>query len=106
MIAWNPLGFHILDTLSNGRTFDAECYRKNILTAQVPLHLEVGEPELVTHADNAKAQTAPNSIPFCPENGLRPAMHRPYSPDLVLSDFVLFGHIRYVRGPPLNPLLY
>jgi hypothetical protein len=31
-IAWNPLGFHLLDALPKGDIFDAEYYRVNILT--------------------------------------------------------------------------
>jgi hypothetical protein len=32
---------------------------------------------------------------FCEENRIRFAVHPPYSPDLALSDFFLFGHIRH-----------
>jgi hypothetical protein len=31
-IAWNPLGFHLLDELPKSNTFHAECYHVNILT--------------------------------------------------------------------------
>jgi hypothetical protein len=31
-IAWNPLGFHLLDTLPKGNTFNAEYCRVNLLT--------------------------------------------------------------------------
>jgi hypothetical protein len=31
-IAWNPLGFHLLDAPPKGSTFNAEYHRVNILT--------------------------------------------------------------------------
>jgi hypothetical protein len=31
---------------------------------------------------------------FCEENELRLAPHPPYSPDLELSDFFLFGYVK------------
>jgi hypothetical protein len=32
---------------------------------------------------------------FCAENALKLAVHPPCSPDLALSDFLLFGHVKY-----------
>jgi hypothetical protein len=31
-IAWNPLGFHLLDALPKSNTFNAEYYNVNLLT--------------------------------------------------------------------------
>jgi hypothetical protein len=36
-IAWNPSGFHVIETLPKVNTFDAEFYRDNSLTALVSL---------------------------------------------------------------------
>jgi hypothetical protein len=36
-IAWNPLVFHLVESLSRGRTFHAEYYCDNILIALIPL---------------------------------------------------------------------
>jgi hypothetical protein len=36
MIAWNPLGFHLLGCLPKGQIFNAEYYRANILSALLP----------------------------------------------------------------------
>jgi hypothetical protein len=67
-IAWNPLGFHLLDALPKRNTFDAEYYRVNILTKLLPLRPQVDERRLVIHADNAKPHTARtclrNELPF------------------------------------------
>jgi hypothetical protein len=40
-IAWNPLELHLLDALLKGRTFNAECYCDNILTALLQLRRQV-----------------------------------------------------------------
>jgi hypothetical protein len=53
-IAWNPLGFHLLDALPKGNTFNIEYYRVNILTESIPLRLQVDGKRLVIHADNAR----------------------------------------------------
>jgi hypothetical protein len=42
-IRWHPLVFHLLDALPKGKTFHAEHCGDNILTALIPLRLEVGE---------------------------------------------------------------
>jgi hypothetical protein len=57
-IAWNPSEFYLLDALPKGKTFDAECYRVNILTEVLSLRPQVDGKRLVIHADNARPQTA------------------------------------------------
>jgi hypothetical protein len=37
IIAWNPLGFHLIKVLPKGMSFSAEYYRDNILTELLPL---------------------------------------------------------------------
>jgi hypothetical protein len=56
-IAWNPLGFHVVDALPMGRIFNAEYYLDNILTALVSFLPEAVEEQLVVHADNARPHT-------------------------------------------------
>jgi hypothetical protein len=58
IIAWNPLGFHLLGALPKSNIFHAECYRVNSLTKLLPLRSEIDEGRLVTHADNARPHTA------------------------------------------------
>jgi histone-lysine N-methyltransferase SETMAR len=93
-IAWNALGFHVLDALPKGRIFNAEYYLDNILTALVSFLPEAGEEQLVVHADNARPHTARKSRTFCEENRLRLATRPPYSPDLAPSNFFLFRHVK------------
>jgi histone-lysine N-methyltransferase SETMAR len=94
-IAWNPLGFHLLDALPKGNTCNAEYYRVNILAELLPLRLQVDGRRLVIHADKAKLHTARKWRAFCEENRLCLAVHPPYSPDLAPSDFFLFGQIKH-----------
>jgi hypothetical protein len=51
-IAWNPLGFYLLDVLPKGKTFNAEYYCVDILIELLPLGPQVDGMRLVIHADN------------------------------------------------------
>jgi histone-lysine N-methyltransferase SETMAR len=93
-IAWNLLGFPLTMAFPKGRSFNAEYYRYNILAALTQLQPEDDERKLVVHADNARAHIAQKYRAFCEENGLRLALHPPYSPDLRPSDFFLFGSVK------------
>jgi hypothetical protein len=98
-IAWNPLGFHLLDALPKGSTFNAEYYRVNILTELLPLRPQVDRRGIGIYADGGKPHTARKCRPFCEENRPRLAIHPPHSPDLAPSDFFLFAHIKhYLQG--------
>jgi hypothetical protein len=46
-IAWNPLGFHLLDEFPKGNTFNVEYYRVNIITELLPLRPQVDERRLL-----------------------------------------------------------
>jgi transposase len=93
--AWNPVGFHLLDALPKGNTFNAKYYRVNILTELLPLRPQVDGRRLVISADNARQHTARKCRAFCEENRFRPAVHPPYSPDLAQPAFFLFRHIKH-----------
>jgi transposase len=98
-IAWNPLGFHLLDAFPKGNTFNAKYYYVNILTKLLPLRSQVDGRRLIIHSDNARPHTARKCRAFCEENRLRLAVHQPYSPGLAPSGFFLFGHIKHsVQG--------
>jgi hypothetical protein len=92
----------LLEVLPKGRGFNAEYYHDNILTEPIRFRLEAGERHLVTHADNARGHTAQECRTFCAENGLRPATHAPYSPDLAPSDFFFFGYVKH----PLQGIIF
>jgi hypothetical protein len=93
-IAWNALGFHLVDGPPKGRSFNAEYYRDTILTELIRLCTQAGERNLIIHADNANPHTAQKCHTFCAENGLQLATHAPYSPDLAPLDFFLFGYVK------------
>jgi histone-lysine N-methyltransferase SETMAR len=98
-IAWNPLGFHLLDALPKGNTFNVKYYLVNLLTEFLPLHPEVDGRRLVIHADNKRPHIARKYRVFCKENLVRLAVYPAYSPNLAPSDFFLFGHIKHcLRG--------
>jgi histone-lysine N-methyltransferase SETMAR len=93
-VAWNPLGFPLIMALPKGRTFNSEYYCDNILIVLTQFRPEDDGRKLVVHVDNARAHTAQKCRTFSEENGLRLAPHLPYSPDLVPSEFFLFGYIK------------
>jgi transposase len=93
-IAWNPLGFPLIVALPKGCTFNAEYYRDYILAALTQLQPEDDARKLVVHADNARAHTAEKCRTFCEENGLRLALHPPYSLDLAPPDYFLFRYVK------------
>jgi hypothetical protein len=93
-IAWNPLGFHLLNALPKGGSFTAGYYRDNILADLVPLRQAGEERQLCLHADDARVYIAQKCRDFCRDNGLRILPHPLYSHDLAPSDFSLFGHVK------------
>jgi hypothetical protein len=54
-------------------------------------------PGLIIHMGNARAHISRKAFTFCLENHLGMALHPTYSPDLALSDFFLFGHVKHAR---------
>jgi hypothetical protein len=79
-IAWNPLGFQLVDALPRGRGFNAEHYRDNILTELIRFRPEAGERYFVIHADNARPHTAQKCRTFVPKSDCGPPHIRPTRP--------------------------
>jgi hypothetical protein len=96
-IVGNPNGFHLIEVLPNECKFNASYDVKN-------LHSGVSEwrqgqkggatRRSVVHANNATPRTRVISTSFLEENGMNRVNYPPYSPDLALSDFCLFGFIK------------
>jgi transposase len=84
----------LIVALTKGRTFNTEYYCDNILAALTQLQPEDDGRKLVVHADDARVRTAQKCRTFWEENGLRLALHPPYSPDLTPSDFFLFDYVK------------
>jgi histone-lysine N-methyltransferase SETMAR len=97
MIVWNPRGFHLILVLENGRKVNARYYITETLEplSQWRSIEAVGtERKLLVHADNARPYTAKLSTQYFNKNRMKSAPHPPYSPDLVPSDFYLFGYVK------------
>jgi hypothetical protein len=76
-IAWNPLGFHLLDALLKGDTSNTEYYRINIFTELLPFRPQADGRRLVIHVDNARPDTAYKCRPFAKKIGCAsPYTHR------------------------------
>jgi hypothetical protein len=95
IIAWNPFGFHLLDELPKGNTFNAEYHHLNILIGFLPFRSQVDGMRFVIHADNARSHIARKCQAFYEEKWLRFAVHPLHQPDPGPSDFLLFGHINH-----------
>jgi hypothetical protein len=50
--------------------------------------------KLWVHSDNARPHTAKMSRDYIGLNRMTQAPHPPYSPDLALSDFFVFGYVK------------
>jgi hypothetical protein len=107
-IAWNPLGFPLIVALPNGRTFNAEYYRDNILAALAQSQPEDDGRKLVVHADNARPhntqkyrtfakQTDSGSLPIHPTHLIS---HYATSFCLVISRNVPKEGVSIIRGIP------
>jgi transposase len=94
VIAWNALGFHLVEALPKDRRFHAEYDRDKILRELIRLRPQAGERNLVIHADILSPHTAQKGRAFCSENGLRIATHPPYSPDFAPSDLFPFDYVK------------
>jgi histone-lysine N-methyltransferase SETMAR len=94
-IVWDPQCFHLVDALPKGQKFNANYYIDRILQLLLESRSTGRGPGLIIHADNARSHTARKTFKFCRENRLEIAPHPPYSPDLALSDFFLFGHVKH-----------
>jgi predicted N-acyltransferase len=63
-IAWNPVGFHLVEILPKGRIVNAEYYPDNILTELIPLLPARGQRQCVIHAHNVTPALLKNAESF------------------------------------------
>jgi hypothetical protein len=94
-IVWNPHGFHLIDALPKGQTFNAIYYVNIIIQPLLDGRSSGLGSGLMIHADNARPHTAWKTLKFFRENHQGIAPYRPYAPNLALSGFFLFGHLRH-----------
>jgi histone-lysine N-methyltransferase SETMAR len=96
-IVWNSSGFHVITVPLKWFKLNASFYLTQILVP-VPdwrrTHVGNNNRKLLVHSDHARPHTATVTLQFMQHNLMRRAPHPPYSPDLVPSNFYLFGYIK------------
>jgi hypothetical protein len=97
-IIWNPHGFHLIDTLTKSQTFNATYYANIILSPLLDGRSSGPGAGLMIHADDARPHTARKTLNSFWENHVGIAPHLPDSPELVPSDFFLFGYVKRALG--------
>jgi hypothetical protein len=99
---WNPHGFQVVDVMPcHAMPCQIERFSRpptisEMFSPRSLLGVERGDRTSVVHVDNIRPRTAKVPRPFCDDKFLRIALHpRPPSwPDLVPSDFFLFGNLK------------
>jgi hypothetical protein len=99
-VFWYPLGFSVVESLTKGWHFDAQCFTSTILSAIAenrPMQTWEGQNrKIVLYFNNARSHTARSTIGYINRNYLVQAVHRTVSPDLAPSDSYLFGKVKAV----------
>jgi hypothetical protein len=94
---WNPSGFYLIKFLPKGFKFNASYYvTQNLDPLSVQRGTQIGRTnrKLIVRADNTRPHTAKVTLDFRERNTMKRVPHPLYSPDLALSDFDLFGHVK------------
>jgi hypothetical protein len=77
---WNPIGFHVLKALPEGRKSNAQYYTNDILVAISDLRRQTGATrpnKLWVHSDNARTHTAKIPRGYIGLNQMKQAPHPP-----------------------------
>jgi histone-lysine N-methyltransferase SETMAR len=93
-VVWNPHGFHLVSLLSKGQKWTSPYDIDHILPEICALRDARDRRKLVVHADNARPHLAKRVKQYLEDTNLKSALHAPYSSDLALSDFFLFGQVK------------
>jgi hypothetical protein len=95
---WGVNGFHLLDLMPSQCRFNTQYFMEHIMPPLVQTVFPHGRtrytPRLNVHHDNCSVHFSKVTEDFFIENQLLHFSHPPYSPDLALSDFWLFGYIK------------
>jgi hypothetical protein len=87
----------VVKTLPKWSKFNAQYYTNNIRAAISDwrrLSWRTQESKLWRHADNFRPDLPKVSTDYITRNGMKPALHPPYSSDLAPSDFFPFGSVK------------
>jgi hypothetical protein len=99
MIVWNPSGFHLINALPKDCKFNANFGVTQVLgPLSVWRRTQLGRTnrKLIVHCDDARPHTARMALDFMERNAMERAPYPSYSPDMALSDFHLFGHVKHL----------
>jgi hypothetical protein len=95
---WGVARFHAIDWMTTQRTFNSQYFLGHMMVPLVSKAFPQGRrrraPRLYCHLDNCRFQISKVSDNFFAENEIVRVPHPLYSPDLALSDFWLFDHIK------------
>jgi histone-lysine N-methyltransferase SETMAR len=95
---FSPCGFVSAEFLPMGQKHNSQFFTETVLPSVEKKHAEC-RPKLRTtaahlHVDNAKPHTSKMSVEKIEELGFIMLPQPPYSADLALSDFFLFGYLK------------
>jgi hypothetical protein len=94
-VVWDAHGFHVIQSLPKGVKWIARCYSDNILSQIVALRDVASHRKMIVHDDDAGPHVVKCLRKDMDHNSLKRAPHPPYSPNLVPSDFYLFGYVKH-----------
>jgi hypothetical protein len=97
VVVWNPAGFRAVDLLPKGVRFCSACYLSHIMDPLLAaLQPDQKHPlqRVVIYADNAHVHASKIADEYLESHRVLHADHPLYSPDLALSDFLLFEFIK------------
>lgn len=97
-VIWNPFGFHIIDFLPEGTSFNSSYFIEHILTPLESKKCQIWNQshnrKLHLHLDNSRIHNSKISLKKTIEFGFKRTPQPPYSPDIAPSDFFLFGYVK------------
>jgi hypothetical protein len=97
-VIWGVDGFHVVDLMTSQRTFNSEYFVSHVLAPMVAKVFSRGKiphtRRLQFHLDNCRVHFSKVTEPFVAGNHIGYVPHPPYSPDLALSYFWLFGDVK------------
>jgi histone-lysine N-methyltransferase SETMAR len=99
-IFWSVFGFHVVDVLPQGESFNSSYFCANIISPLAEQKdsygYETHRRKVHIHFDNCKVHRSKKSTQCIDDNGFKKVPHPAYSPDLAPSDFFLFGYTKHM----------
>lgn len=97
-VIWGVNGFHVIDLMNSGLSFNSSYFISHILCEieQLKLQKTVKRKKIqyFLHLDNSHVHNSKDSQEKIANIGFLRAPHPSYSPDVAPSDFYLFGYVK------------